>query len=129
MSQLLDRLTLNVGTKIGRIRVIFKLPETLPDLHLSAAPPQWPKGALAYVEWFSPLGNAAHPRHKMYVVRKQESRQGAVVPLASIRQSCMLFPKFGAKADITWKTHNVLDKCRTFYVNNWSSLYAYQTLW
>ncbi|KAJ7016190.1 hypothetical protein C8F04DRAFT_1245633 [Mycena alexandri] len=39
------------GTRVGRVRIIFRLPLTLSDG--SAAPSVWPKHPFAYVEWFS----------------------------------------------------------------------------
>ena len=69
----------------------------------------------------------------MYVVHPQKrpdgSPAGSIIPLADIRQSCMLFPAFGATCNDSWTADNVLDTCTSFYVNNWSSMYSYKTLW
>jgi hypothetical protein len=68
-------------------------------------PPQWPKGPLAFIEWYSPLTNAAQARHgMMYYVNKVKNSQGtrvqgAIIPLANIQQSCMLFPIFQGTPD------------------------------
>ncbi|KAH9914851.1 uncharacterized protein B0H18DRAFT_886508, partial [Fomitopsis serialis] len=43
-----------LGTCIGRVKVIFKLPNKLSTVRGSSpAPSWWPKGPLAYVEWFT----------------------------------------------------------------------------
>lgn len=117
-----------IGTRIGRIRVIFRLPETLDGVSLP-----WPKEPLAYIEWYSPLNSAAEKNHLMYSVKKamrpDGSPSGIVIPLTSIRQSCMLFPTYGSSMDKTWTTTNVLDKCSSFLLNNWLDLYTYKTVW
>ncbi|KAJ7309311.1 hypothetical protein DFH08DRAFT_627418, partial [Mycena albidolilacea] len=38
------------GTRVGRVKVLFTLPDKLDDG--SPPPSNWPKGCLAYVEWF-----------------------------------------------------------------------------
>ncbi|KAJ7309310.1 hypothetical protein DFH08DRAFT_719326, partial [Mycena albidolilacea] len=54
----------------------------------------------------------------------------SIISLTDIRQTCQLFPKFGRDdVDATWTTDNVLDTCTAFYVNNWASLYSYQSIW
>lgn len=93
----------------------------------------WPQEPLAYVEWYSALKSTAEPYHLMYSVRKQlrsdGTPTGSIIPLHHIRQSCMLFPNFGTKANKDWTTNNVLDKSSSFILNNWQSLYTYKTIW
>ena len=132
-----------IGARIGRIRVIFKLPTSVGGLPVNK---QWPKEALALVEWYSPLGTTASKHSSMYHVRKLFTNSNSlptdpsadcsgpleVVPLRMIRQSCMLVPNFCkyTSTDVkSWTRDNVLDKCNYFYVNNWSSNYNYSTLW
>lgn len=131
------------GTRVGRLRVIFKLPEKLyVQGQTINRPSTWPSSALAYVEWLSPLRSAGHHIHNMYGVSKVSSphtpshgdtvmRPGVIIPLTSIRQSCMLFPSYGppGNVDPLWESENILDTCTSFYVNNWASKYAYQTIW
>ncbi len=126
-----------VGTRIGRLRVIFKLPKTLDtSLGPRPRPPSWPQGPLAYIEWYSKTPSSAQEHlGNMYSIKKGVTTAlnhlpGAVMPLHDIRQSCMLIPKF-TSGDIpaNWNTSNVLDLCSSFLVNNWSSKYAYQTIW
>ncbi|KAH9918421.1 uncharacterized protein B0H18DRAFT_882796 [Fomitopsis serialis] len=133
------------GTRIGRVKVIFKLPQNIRDprtLRPLQAPPNWAsQGALAYVEWYSNLPTQADPIHMMYPVHKPPLRAngnpvGEVIPLSIIRQSCQLVPRppGSTRTDNLvvpddWDTHTVLDKATKFWLNNWASKYAYQTLW
>ena len=57
--------------------------------------------------------------------------QSSIIPVSNIQQSCMLFPVFPKLAPMPgdWKSENVLDKCSSFLINNWSSKYVYQTIW
>ncbi|KIY63769.1 hypothetical protein CYLTODRAFT_125515 [Cylindrobasidium torrendii FP15055 ss-10] len=127
------------GTRIGRIRVIFKLPvfEKGNGGIDIPYPPYWPKEPLAYIEWYSTPHLSARMRdtHNMPSVSKPPmGSDGAppwsIIPLSNIRQSCMLFPKFGTINRKVWDTNkSVLDTCSTFYVNNWLSLFTYQTVY
>lgn len=120
----------DIGTRIARVRVIFKLPESLDH---TPTPSFWPKGPLAYVEWYTSLKPTAEPAHNMYTVkrllRSDGSISGAIIPLSSIRQSCMLIPIYGTKAMDGLASNNVLDKTTSFAVNSWTDLYTYQTVW
>lgn len=123
------------GTKIGRVKVIFKLPETLefPNGLQFPAPEHWPKGPLAYVEWYN-LSTVPDPQTLFYTAQQPlENTLGAIVHLSQIRQTCMLTPKFG---HFSWTSlqgvdsENVLDfPGRPYLLNNFSSLYAYQSIW
>jgi hypothetical protein len=96
-----------------------------------------PKQPFAYVEWYSKLEPAADKNHLLYQVSNLPCHTdgtipGAIIPLTDIRQSCQLIPKFttgGSLQEKIWKSETVLDQARVFYVNNWSGLYAYQTIW
>ncbi|PPR07087.1 hypothetical protein CVT26_005304, partial [Gymnopilus dilepis] len=88
------------GTRVGRVKVIFSLPEKIPAPGQPiSAPPSWPKKPLAYVEWYTRQGSIANATHGMYQISKSKPdkdgrRPGEVIPLSNIRQSCMLFPLF-----------------------------------
>ncbi|KAG1752122.1 hypothetical protein EDB19DRAFT_1627811, partial [Suillus lakei] len=115
------------------LRVIFKLPEVLK--HFEPVPKTWPTHHLAYVKWYK-LSNRPGTNHNMYVVFKSAPLAngvvpGEIVPLTAIRQSCQLIPLTGPNISWppTWKSHNVLDLSHCFLLNNWSSKFAYQTIW
>ncbi|KAH9917785.1 uncharacterized protein B0H18DRAFT_883398, partial [Fomitopsis serialis] len=133
------------GTRIGRVKVIFRLPNRIKDPRTRVplnAPASWAEqGPLAYVEWFAKLPTTPDPTHMMYTVHKSPLRSDGkpiadIIPLSTIRQSCQLIPTFpgsvGDKAEqlpTDWNTHTVLDVASKFLLNNWASSYAYQTLW
>ena len=136
---------MNAGMKVGHLRVIFRLPETLPPSLLGISVPCWPKEPLAYVEWYQ-LSHCPGSHHNMYSVFSSQleldsanSRHsqlfhtvpGEVVPLKNIRQTCQLIPLVQGEESwpAQWMTGTVLDHCSTFLLNNWASKYAYQTIW
>jgi hypothetical protein len=91
---------------------------------------------LAYIEWYSKLEGAAAGKHgMMYHIKKVSTTsnpvrvQGDILPLSSIRQSCMLFPVFPEDVPAHWSASNVLDQATSFLVNNWLSKYSYQSIW
>lgn len=127
--------------RIGRLRVIFKLPSSLSLL--TQAPANWPKEPLAYIEWYK-LSSAPGKYHNMYTISKPTSSsnpsshilvaapvQGDIVSIRTIRQSCQLIPASSSHSEwpSEWTSTNVLDTCSSFLLNNWSSKYAYQTLY
>jgi hypothetical protein len=70
----------------------------------------------------------------MYYVNKVKNSQGtqvqgAIIPLANIQQSCMLFPIFQGTPDTHWSPASSLDLASSFLVNNWLSKYSYQMIY
>jgi len=125
-----------LGTRIGRLKVIFVLPKLLqvPGGHIPA-PSVWPKEPLAYIEWYTRQSGVANGVHGMYQISKPKPDNygrypGEIIPLSNIRQSCMLFPVFkGHQEEVDWVPSNVLDKADKFLVNPWLNHYSYQTIW
>ena len=127
------------GTRAARVKVIFTLPKRFSASQGGGPTPiWWPQEPLAYVEWYTRFTREADPTHLMYVLSKPAIRadglpQGAVIPVSQIRQSCQLIPTIphGPKSTVPdeWTTDTVLDVAMRFYLNNWASLYSYQTLW
>ena len=132
---------MHTGMKIGHLRVIFKLPETISSLLLSKVS-SWPKELLAYVKWYQLSRHPGHD-HNMYTATispgQQSSRHsrlfqitpGEVIPLKPIRQTCQLISMAspGESWPIKLTSSTVLDCCSSFLLNNWSSKYPYQTIW
>ncbi|KAF8988516.1 hypothetical protein BDZ89DRAFT_974912 [Hymenopellis radicata] len=65
------------------------------------APTSWPTTAMAYVQWFRPatLSSRSRKTHNMVGVERAYLADGttpawSIIPLANVRQSCMLFPNF-----------------------------------
>jgi Plavaka transposase len=127
--------SLVLGTRIGRVKVVFKFPAS-GDYILGPdqVPSAWPKEPLVYIEWYSRLKNTAEDNHGMYIVSKSNDRHGiptgSIIALSAIRQSCMLIPKFkNSQDEKIWTTSNVLDCAGVFLLNNWLDKYSYQTIW
>jgi hypothetical protein len=94
------------------------------------SPAIWPKDTLAYVEWYQQLQPNPDKNHGMFSVRKPSSMQCDIIPITNIRQTCMLIPNFGKDSPSKdWRSDTVLDVAPSFLLNNWQSLYAYQSLW
>lgn len=117
------------GCRIGRVRVIFRVPEEFKDrFGKHKSPANWPKKPLAYVEWYSPP--SLQKSSQMFIVKRDAKPRYEIVPLSSIRQACMLVPYIGdGKIPRAWTSTNVLDSCDKFVVNNWRNLHAYQTIY
>ncbi|KAJ3766835.1 hypothetical protein FB446DRAFT_653164, partial [Lentinula raphanica] len=119
--------------RVARLRVIFRLPETIDNYGLlEKAPDCWPRDLLAYVTWYSRFKPAPDKATGMYRVEPAVASngipQGAIIPLSNIRQSCMLVPG-RTSWERNWKSEDVLDKCSNFFVNNLQTKYTYQTIY
>lgn len=114
-----------IGCRVGRIKVIFRLPEVTLLLERN----DYSHIPLAYIEWYSKLKTNSEKNSGMYKLRQLDPVEGIIVPLVNIRQGCMLHPDFGAGVESDWKSKNILDECKTFYINNWQSKYTYQTIY
>lgn len=94
---------------VAQIRVIFRLPE---DFGMFTEP-------LAYVEWFTPLSSLV-PDIGMYKISpstRRNQRRASIIPLSQVERTVHLIPKFGRAVDSSWTSDNVLEKCKSFYVN------------
>ncbi|KAF9521723.1 hypothetical protein CPB83DRAFT_801223 [Crepidotus variabilis] len=125
------------GIRVGRVRIIFRLP---PKVEIGTGyfldpPSAWPKDHLVYIEWYQNLARDPHGVNGMYTVRKYSPTSKShfsIISLSQIRQGCMLIPMFGKKGSWPqkeWTTSRVLDEANVFLLNNWQSIYSYQTLW
>lgn len=118
------------GYHIGRVRVVFSIPEkschTLFNNRAILIPLH-----LAYVEWYTPF---RHPErhHMLHKVSPRTEPDGgrvcSIIPLANIRRSVHLFPKFGPHAPPEWTSSNVLDCCNTFFVNVFTDRHLYRII-
>ncbi|KDQ20398.1 hypothetical protein BOTBODRAFT_100224 [Botryobasidium botryosum FD-172 SS1] len=103
-------------TRVAQVRVIFQLSASAShSLGLTNNSPV----SLAYIQWFS-VFTSPERHHKTYkITRSMKDKKPVceVIPIAKIRRSMHLFPKFGPVANRAWSTFNVLDECATFYLN------------
>lgn len=85
---------------------------------------------LAYVQWYTPLANEPDPNHLLYKVSPMKNQDGtnfcSIIPVANIRRSVHLFPRFGVFAPQEWTTSNVLDLCSTFFLNDFTDRHLYR---
>ncbi|KAG1892510.1 hypothetical protein F4604DRAFT_1875833 [Suillus subluteus] len=86
------------GMKVGRLKVIFRLPDYIPMM--DDAIDAWPKEHLAHVEWLTLSKQPGH-HHNMYSVTKAIGLNNNIVPgdivsLSTIRQSCHLISSLGS---------------------------------
>lgn len=91
------------------MRVIFSLPSEYGNF----------EHPLAYVEWFTSF-NALVPDLEMYQVSRStrsHRRCASIIPVSQIERSVHLIPKFGRVMDVTWNADNILEVCKTFFVN------------
>ncbi|KIY73463.1 hypothetical protein CYLTODRAFT_216470 [Cylindrobasidium torrendii FP15055 ss-10] len=126
-----------IGTRIGRVRVIFKLPKFAGSANNPTPfPHYWPKTPLAYIEWYSrptmttTMGDTHNMASLQKVFMPDGQPQWSIIPLSNIRQSTMLIPNY-KKTDVSvWDTDTcILDTCTHFRVNNYLSLYSFQTVY
>lgn len=87
---------------------------------------------LAYVEWYSPFTRPDRD-HLMYKVSPcplpDSGFLASIIPLANIRRSIHLIPQFGPAAPPEWTSSNVLDLCKSFYVNTFTDRHLYRILY
>ena len=94
---------------MGQVRSIFCLPEefgSFPD-------------PLTYVEWFTAFQSPVSDL-KMYQISRstrQYRRRASIILVTQIEHTVHLIPKFGQQMDLTWSADDVLERCKTFYVN------------
>lgn len=97
------------GLTVGQVRAIFQLPEEFGSQH----------HPLAYIEWFTPLQTRVADLEMYRVSRsfRMHRRRVTIIPISQIERSVHLIPEFGRRMDTTWTTHNVLEKCKSFFIN------------
>ena len=74
---------------------------------------------LTYVEWFTSF-NAPVPNLEMYQVSRSTQshcHHASIIPVSQIECSVHLIPKFGRVMDVTWSVDNILEVCKTFFIN------------
>lgn len=103
--------------------MIFTLPEHLQHSRLS--------NNLAYVEWFTPF-RAPHSDSGLFPITRASRNNepvSEIIPLNSIVSSCHLIPRFGTNYHpAKWETDNVLEKCKSFFVNKYLNIQTFLDL-
>lgn len=111
------------------MRLVFAIPSDAARTLFSAADVSCPN-RLAYIEWFTPFTQPeeAHGLYRISRAHDAGDRLVSVVPVDTIRRSVHLYPKFGAVAPREWTSHNVLDECSTFFVNQFTDKHSFKTI-
>ncbi|KAG0691776.1 hypothetical protein DFH29DRAFT_818958 [Suillus ampliporus] len=107
------------GLQVAQVRFLFDLP---PHLCIAGQPFH-----LTLIEWFKPF-RGCDSLLKMHSVSRSyvgQAPRAEVIPITRIVGSCHLIPKFGTHADPTWRADEVLDVCKTFYVNPWIDIASF----
>ncbi|KAJ3723812.1 hypothetical protein C8R42DRAFT_719715 [Lentinula raphanica] len=106
-------------TRIGRIRVIFSIPNNRLDTLLPTNVPL--PTHLAYVEWFTKFSRSPEAFSGLYRVKRNVLADGkiaaSILPLESIMRSVHLFPKWGGSVPPEWTSESVLDEAPSFTLN------------
>jgi Plavaka transposase len=119
----------NRGRRIAQVRTVFEIPQNKID-DVFPSPDTRPPTYLAYVEWFSPVPTAREPNHLMFKVSRSTQggrRSASIIPVDSIVRSVHLIPRFGSVTPSDWSTFNVLDNCKSFYINPFTDIDSYIT--
>ncbi|KAL0563684.1 hypothetical protein V5O48_018380, partial [Marasmius crinis-equi] len=92
------------GLQIGRVRVIFSIPQN--HLHRLFPPNTTPPTHLTYIEWFTKFPRNPESGSRLLrikpLMRRDESRAVSVVPVEMISQSVHLYPKWGGAVPPDW---------------------------
>jgi hypothetical protein len=118
------------GYRIGRVRVVFSLPE---KSHRTLFPigNGVPKH-LVYVEWYTALTDDLDTNSLLFKITPMKDRDGgrvcSIIPLANIRRSVQLIPKFGAVAPQEWTSSTVLNLAHVFFVNSFTDNHLYRIM-
>ncbi|EPQ50020.1 hypothetical protein GLOTRDRAFT_51190, partial [Gloeophyllum trabeum ATCC 11539] len=114
------------GLQVAQVRLLFKLPEVFRAKHRD----NHQTTLLAYVEWFMPFSSidATSKMHTISRSRRGGHRNAEVIAMDRIVGSCHLIPKFGTNVDRHWTSENVLDKCKSFWVNPYIDVATFYAL-
>ncbi|KAJ6608216.1 hypothetical protein B0H10DRAFT_2166622 [Mycena sp. CBHHK59/15] len=71
---------------------------------------------------------AGYLMYKVNRSLKDGDQLASIIPVANIRRSVHLLPKFGLVAAADWKSSNILNKCPYFFVNSMTDRHIYAIL-
>ena len=86
---------------------------------------------LAYVEWFSPFAQRPDPESRQFSVSRSydgPDRLCSIVDVRRIVRSVHLVPRCRGPIPPEWASNNVLELCRSFWVNDLSDRNLYNNL-
>lgn len=82
---------------------------------------------LAYVEWLTPFGavDIASGLHTVTRSTRMHQPYAEIIEVDRILRSCHLVPMFGRVIEPSWTAENVVELCRSFYVNHYIDYHMY----
>jgi hypothetical protein len=127
-----DTLTVHTvtGYRVGRVQVVFSIPEKAHTVTFNngVAVPHH----LAFIQWYTPFSNAPIHNHLLYKISPLQDKDSghicSIIPLANIRRSVHLIPKFGSSTPQEWTSSTILDLRSTFFVNSFTDRHLYQII-
>ncbi|KAI9446292.1 hypothetical protein H4582DRAFT_1804629, partial [Lactarius indigo] len=87
---------------------------------------------LAYVEWF--MSFSWEPEHNSglhkisHCFLPDGTKPASIIPVINIFRSIHLYLKFGRVAPASWMSSNILEMCKTFYLNLFTDRHLYRDL-
>ena len=90
-------------------------------------------GHLAYVEWYTAF-TQPDPVHGLYRVSwsrdTHRALRASIVEVRHFRRSCHLLPIAPSSGMVPreWTSSSVLDQCEHFWVNRYSDIHMYMTM-
>ncbi|KAK7029714.1 hypothetical protein R3P38DRAFT_3314401 [Favolaschia claudopus] len=108
------------GVRAARVRVIFRLP----NLYGTYPEP------LAYVEWYKPFNRPVSDlgMYQLSLSSRNHRQNAQIIPVSDIMRSCHLIPVFGRHVDSTWTSEQVLNQCKSFFLNPYLRHYDFYLL-
>lgn len=102
------------------------MPEGLP------APETWPTDVLIYADIYDGPKPNEKSEHGFWTVRRPKKPKTRIFSIREVRQACQLVPAFTGDSPPDHITaENVLDavEYNAFFINNYTDLYSYQTIY
>ncbi|KAH9021901.1 hypothetical protein EDB85DRAFT_2075518 [Lactarius pseudohatsudake] len=116
--------------RVGQVRMIFSLPES--ECARLFLPGQSIPKYLAYVEWFTSFSREPEHNSGLYKISRcflpDGTKPASIIPVINIFRSVHLYPKFGRVVPASWTSSNVLEMCKTFYLNPFTDRHLYRDL-
>ncbi|KAH9163607.1 hypothetical protein EDB89DRAFT_2116420 [Lactarius sanguifluus] len=116
--------------RVGQVRAIFSLPES--ECARLFPPGQSIPKYLAYVEWFTSFSREPEHNSGLYKISRcflpDGTKPASIIPVINIFRSVHLYPKFGRVVPASWTSSNVLEMCKTFYLNPFTDRHLYRDL-
>lgn len=105
------------------------LEDTFDNQEDSPRPPKH----LAYVEWLSRIPSQRGANHLLHHIthayrRNEDRRLTSIIPVSDLCRSTHLIPQFGQSVPAGWTSANVLERCKSFFINAFSDRHMYLTI-